>query len=708
MKMKDSLQSVGYASWLDPTKWMEDMKGSKWTQLVADYTKEYDHAVKKEDDLVTQIEKELGYRDSLSPNTLFDYSYQQLGGQSFLWSFQEGPKHVCSDLDIGSDGWIWYVKDTDSGDESYSLCASKNGKNMWTLSHSFGPFVATVKKRVYSLESENHLWYCRLVSFDAHTGTDRKIHYEEENPQWNLSLVKGENHCLFLISNNASEQRLWYLNSTNNFEEIIGYEQFIPVGFASQSQRVVYFGRKKGENTYRFSERTLPFLHHGTPEFASLGEGLVVTRSYGKRTLWDLKTGRKRDSLVGEFLPDVLSPWSKGRAQFTLSRPGYSMSLYEPTVDCLCSYAKSSYFFVKSLDGTSVPYILVQSRSQKSRTLMVVGYGAYGLPTHLNVDRWKPLLRRGWAICIALIRGGGDHTDAWAQDARTLHKIKSIEDFEAVIRSAQKSLRISPKHTAIYGRSAGGYLVGSTINRHASGDLFRCAYLEVPYLDVLSTTSNPSLPLTQLEYNEFGNPREKPQNFKALLDLSPVDTIPDKGAPSLFILCRTGLQDKEVFAYESFKFIQRLKEAQGSKGEPKLLAAEPNQGHFSGKTSADKLRARDLSLLIGWATRSFSTSESKKKYAPQIYKMLYSRRNRKNNNGMSMSMRKNNGLTMGGKRRNNMTMRKGRKNNMNMTMRKNRKNNMMGGDYHTMRKNNMMGGKRKNRKNNMTMRKNRK
>jgi len=183
-----------------------------------------------------------------------------------------------------------------------------------------------------------------------------------------------------------------------------------------------------------------------------------------------------------------------------------------------------------------------------------------------------------------------------------------------------------------------------------------------------------------LEYNEFGDPRHRPQNFQALLDLSPVDTIPTSGAPSIFILCRTGLHDKEVFAYESFKWITRLKEAQGAHGEPKLLAAEKDQGHFSGKTSADKLRAQDFSLLLGWSARISSSRTTKKKYQLGIYKMANTRRNRKTN-----------------------ASRKNRKNNV--AGRKNRKNNV------TARKNNnaaMMGGKRKNRKNNgATMRRRR-
>lgn len=672
--MKESNQTVGYATWRDPHKWMEQMKGNRWIQLNREYRKEYESAVHANKELVLQIHHEFKERESSIPATnLFGCFYQQIGKQTFLWWFQKNKKTICTDLDIASNGWVWYVKDTDSGDESYTLYGTYKGENKWTSSvRPFGPFVACVGGRVYSLESENHLWFCRLVSLDAKTGNDRKIHYEETNPQWNLTLIKGENQCLCLVANNAGLQRLWYLTPQGLLTEVKGYESFVPVGFAKESKTFVFFGRKPGNNGYSFSEGELSLLQKQTPEFASLGEGLLITRRLGKRTLWNLKTEEKIDSLVGQFQPDVLLPWSQGKSRLSLSRPGFTMSLYEPNVDCLCGYARSSYLFAKSKDGTSIPYVLVQSQHLCSTHLLVVGYGAYGLPTHLNTDRWKPLLRRGWAICIAMVRGGGDHTDKWAQDARTLHKLKSIEDFEACIRASQRRLHLSPRQTAIYGRSAGGYLVGTTINRHASGDLFGCAYLEVPYLDVLATTSNPTLPLTQLESNEFGDPLHKPQNFKALLNLSPVDTIPKGGAPSLFILCRTGLNDKEVFAYESFKWITSLKEAQGKEGQPKLLAAEPNQGHFSGRTSADKLRAQDLSLLVGWASRSFSRRNSKKKYCLGIYQMANTRRNRKNN-----ASRKN--------RKNNATMRKSRKNN-----------------------NAMMGGKRKNRKNNnMTMRRRR-
>lgn len=668
--MKSTKQTVGYASWQDPYKWMETMSGTQWKNLIKQYTREYEHAVSKTDTLPQIIQQELQQRQSFIPAVkIYDCWYEQTGKQTYQWWYDEDKeKQYCTDLDIGQNKYVWHLEDTENGDEQYSLHCFHKGKKIWSSSKPLGPFVATLGDRVYCIESENHLWFCRLVSFDAMTGKDRKVVYEEQNPEWNLALLKGEHHCLFLLANNAGKQRLWTLSNEESLKEEEGYESFVAVGYKSRSSKSpCYFGRKKGDLFYSFvGGPSHPFLHRETPEFASFTDNLLITKSLGIRSVWSLSTGKKLDSIVGQFQPDLLTPWILGTATLSFTRPGYHMARYEPNVDCLCSYAYSNYALAKSQDRTRVPYILVHARNIRPTHLLVVGYGAYGIPTHMSTDRWKPLLRRGWAICLALVRGSGDDTDEWAQEARTVNKGKSIEDFVACIRAAQKRLHLGASQTAIYGRSAGGYLVGSTLSRYPNGSLFQCAYVEVPYVDVLATTANPSLPLTQLEHNEFGDPIKRPHDFQALLDLSPVDTIPSKGAPSIFVLCRTGLHDKEVFAYESFKWITRLKKEQGAKGQRKLLAVKNNEGHFVSGRGAEENRAKDLSLLLEWASRKI-------KYVHRIYKMVNTRRNRK-------ASRKN--------------TRRNRKNNV--TMRKN-----------NMRKNNMMGGKRRNRKNNVTMRRRR-
>ena len=183
-------------------------------------------------------------------------------------------------------------------------------------------------------------------------------------------------------------------------------------------------------------------------------------------------------------------------------------------------------------------------------------------------------------------------------------------------------------------------------------------------MDVFNTTSNPVLPLTKLEYDEFGNPNRL-ENAQALLHLSPIDILPKSGAPRIFVLSRTALQDKEVYAYESVKWITKLRELEkGSKDrKPKLLAFEEKEGHFAPEATGGSERANDMAILHSWVNPSLKSHEG-------IYTMANTRRNnmtaRKNNVAMrkrrnNMTARKNN-VAMGGKRRRSSTRKSTRRN----------------------------------------------
>jgi oligopeptidase B len=156
-------------------------------------------------------------------------------------------------------------------------------------------------------------------------------------------------------------------------------------------------------------------------------------------------------------------------------------------------------------------------------------------------------------------------------------------------------------------------LVGATVGRHTEGDLFGFAYTEVPYVDVLRTTTNPKLPLTKLEYEEFGHPAKKLQNFGALLHLSPVDLVPDSGVPRIFVLSRTALLDLEVLAYESMKWIRKLRgPTEIGKDQPKLLAITAGEGHFAKGPTALRQRAEDLAILDAWTSASRKKSKTRR------------------------------------------------------------------------------------------------
>ena len=148
--------------------------------------------------------------------------------------------------------------------------------------------------------------------------------------------------------------------------------------------------------------------------------------------------------------------------------------------------------------------------------------------------------------------------------------------------------------------------MGAIVSRYPHGQLVGAAFTEVPYVDVLRTSSNPDLPLTVGEYKEFGNPRENILNGKELLSVSPINTLHSEGAPGVFVMSHVGLLDRQVYAYESFKWIQRLRgaaswEERDSDPKGKYVMFEKREAHQYRPQSSSRFRAMDLAILDAWA-----------------------------------------------------------------------------------------------------------
>jgi oligopeptidase B len=192
--------------------------------------------------------------------------------------------------------------------------------------------------------------------------------------------------------------------------------------------------------------------------------------------------------------------------------------------------------------------------------------------------------------------GSGDKDVSWALQARTVNKIRSCQDFEACIYDVQKKYDIRASQTCIYGRSAGGYLVGMAISRNPTGKLFKMVYSEVPYSDVLRTTTNRNLPLTALEYDEFGNPARSIDEFKKILQFSPVDSLICNKPPDLSVIIRTSENDSQVYAYESYKWLEALRGV-NKNDYRKILFNSKDTGHFMNDNSSLRNFSEDFFLL---------------------------------------------------------------------------------------------------------------
>jgi oligopeptidase B len=242
----------------------------------------------------------------------------------------------------------------------------------------------------------------------------------------------------------------------------------------------------------------------------------------------------------------------------------------------------------KAHDGAEVPISLLHRRDLQRdgrAPLLLYGYGSYGvsIPASFNANRLS-LVDRGFVYAIAHIRGGTDKGWGWYLDGKREKKTNSFDDFAACARALCDANYSSAKRIVGHGGSAGGMLMGAVANR--AGELFAGIVAEVPFVDVLNTMLDDTLPLTPPEWPEWGNPIESAQDFRTILSYSPYDNIAAKDYPA--ILAMAGLTDPRVTYWEPAKWIARLR-ATMTGGGPVLLRTNMGAGHGGASGRFDRL-----------------------------------------------------------------------------------------------------------------------
>ncbi len=240
-------------------------------------------------------------------------------------------------------------------------------------------------------------------------------------------------------------------------------------------------------------------------------------------------------------------------------------------------------------DGVQVPITIVHRDdypTDGTGRLYLYGYGAYGhgLDPAFNAHRLS-LLDRGFAWALAHVRGGDELGWRWYEDGKLDKKENSFSDFVAC---AEHLVRAGYGHAggiAVRGGSAGGMLVGAVVNRRP--ELWRCAIAEVPFVDVLNTMLDPSLPLTPIEWPEWGNPIEDAEALRRILGYSPCDNVRAQAYPAM--LLTAGISDPRVTYWEPAKLAARLR---ATKLGDSLLLLRTNMeaGHFGRSGRFEMLR----------------------------------------------------------------------------------------------------------------------
>ena len=228
-------------------------------------------------------------------------------------------------------------------------------------------------------------------------------------------------------------------------------------------------------------------------------------------------------------------------------------------------------------DGTRIPVSIVYGkgfRKDGTAALLQYGYGSYGASMDPGFSvTTVSLLDRGMAYAIAHIRGGQEMGRQWYEDGKLLHKQNTFTDFIDVTDFLVKEGYAAKDRVAALGGSAGGLLMGAVANM--APEKYRVILSQVPFVDVVTTMLDPSIPLTTNEYDEWGNPEQKPY-YDYMLGYSPYDNLARKAYPAMFV--GTGLWDSQVQYWEPTKYVARLRDLNTSQA-PVVFRTNMEAGH---------------------------------------------------------------------------------------------------------------------------------
>ena len=270
------------------------------------------------------------------------------------------------------------------------------------------------------------------------------------------------------------------------------------------------------------------------------------------------------------------------------------------------NYQSERLWFPAS-DGTQVPISLIYRKDKfhkdSQSPIYIYGYGSYGYPLPLGFSASRlSLLDRGLVIAYAHIRGGGELGDPWHDAGKMMHKRNTFTDFIEATEFLLAQGYGDPTRVAVEGGSAGGLLMGAVVNiaaQQGKPELFTAVLSHVPFVDVMNTMLDATLPLTVAEYEEWGNPNE-PEAFNYMLSYSPyenLEALRDKPVPAMLV--KTSLNDSQVMYWEPAKYVAKLRTLKTNE-TPLLLHINMDAGHGGASGRYDYLKeiAFDHAFLL--------------------------------------------------------------------------------------------------------------
>ena len=306
--------------------------------------------------------------------------------------------------------------------------------------------------------------------------------------------------------------------------------------------------------------RVIPLGKEGSPVDIQLPEALHAVFPDANR---EFKTNWFRFHYESLITPDSVFDYDLHTHQLTLLKREEVLGGYDPA-----NYVTERVHATAS-DGTQIPISIVRKKDLPAgapHPMLLYAYGSYGISIPLTFDSNRvSLLDRGVVYGLAHIRGGGDLGKRWHDEGRMISKMNTFTDFMACAEELIKSGVTSSDRLVIEGGSAGGLLMGAVTNLRP--DLWKAVVAEVPFVDVINSMLDETLPETVSEFEEWGNPKKKPE-YDAMIAYSPYDNIAKKAYPSILVM--TSYNDSQVMYWEPAKYVARLR-AQKTDSNPLYL-----------------------------------------------------------------------------------------------------------------------------------------
>jgi hypothetical protein len=615
------IRNLDYLAWSNDLAWMERQSGKRWDAAVKSENERFAKAIKPLKSRIREFKSDLDVVGKSEKTNIWKWSG---------WTIKRAEYSPIETWSRPLTNFSLDVWDADAiGDYFAAAVPVKGGYERFLLEiyrvnknktppvliktiKEVGPNTAFLNKNsVIYLGSEADHRYNTINIYNINTEVTKKLFELSDSPKThNLELRRVEDGSVSVIDSDFVTERLGIVSDNS-------------INWVTDASKIIVLAHdtwiKDGKTSLGLPSPFTDYL-----EAISLKGGWAITLSHGIRTLWKLGSSHMATKAMvyiwGEIHYDVREP-----THLTIRDMRYEPYIIETfgTKGADWKLTKTApHPFVCAYYNTVAPTFIVTSQifGGNPKGLLVTAYGAYGFPTKVGrlVQRWLPLLKKGWAIASIAVPGSGDHDLNWRIQGQATGRKIALDTLCAAIKDMQEEHGVSPTETALYARSAGGLLVSAVLNE--SPGLVGALYMESPYLDAMRTITNPNFPLTILETNEFGI-GTNPTDIIALGAWSPMEHIPKEGYTDVFMVARTDMADLEVYPYEVLKYITRAR-GKDSKGQAKLLSITTNKGHF---TSNEETRAEDMALLDNYID---SNKNFTKKY--NIHGMTRKIRKKKN------------------------------------------------------------------------------